>query len=150
KVAVKNIAMNVITVFIESDFLLKESKLKFDPFYINGQDLDMWSQLILSPYLDKIGYLDIPLAIYRYYNSKWTKHPKREYYLYSWTSKFVNQVSNYKYLMRKSYLAEAVWNKGWLFNEQKKYRKYFFTKALTLHPWRIKYWKSYFGLLLKR
>ncbi|GAG17614.1 unnamed protein product, partial [marine sediment metagenome] len=148
KVAVKNMGINTNTIFIDSDFLFNEVRASFDTDLKSAEDLDMWRKLIFNKNLSEIGYLDTPLSIYRFYNAHWMQDPQKEYFLYRWLKRFINDLKKYKDVIGNQYLAEEIWNMLWWFKQNKGYKFFFFGEIFLLYPWKLKYWRNFFHLLI--
>ncbi len=70
------------TVLADLDYWKAGKAGYFDPKLVKGQDMDMWWRLICGQNTESIGYVDEPLAVYRFYTSSWHKHDQLAYYDY--------------------------------------------------------------------
>lgn len=148
KIFLKSIGISTITIFLESHFLKNEANAQFDDKLVIAQDIDMWGRLLLNPCLDRVGYLDLPLAVYRFSNAKWMFNQKREDYGFVRFKKFIIGLKPYMKNVGREYLAETIWERTYV-TKSNKYNFYFYFKIFTLCPWKLKYWKSFLGLLAR-
>lgn len=134
------------TVMIDAKFWKNTVERFFDSALSAGEDMDMWWHVILHPDVDKVGFIDEPLSLYRFYNNSWTKKNfLGDQFVYF--QRIFDQLP--QYLSRKE-SARCIYDAMWAnFSKDYKKRRAIYRKLLALDSLSFKYWKEYMGVLLR-
>ncbi len=143
----KYIPPRLTTILAERNFILK-NKIFFDEQLSVSEDLDFVWRVILTSKFNNIALLNEPTYIYMF--NRATHHlnidtsQKLIYY-----KKLISYLS--KYVPRRA-LADRLYSDYWIYFQHAPFyhRLQLIKILLTLYPFDFKYWKSFFGLIIKR